>query len=380
MRSPFFQLFTHSIFLMKKLIVALLFTALMAFFIGTLWSIPVAPLFAGLLFLGATVFRKMPGVTVMAITVEIWQNDIIANLFKGNEFAARAFSEDQFVIGGKIVHIPQAGAPSPSVKNLSSFPQNAVKRTDTDILYALDTYYQPPKFVEKVEQYELSYDKRQSIMGEQQNQLIQDAMDGLIYRWGRKSTSGAADSDISYLLTTGAATAEDILADATGTRKVFTKDVFGKVKKAFDKNNIPPTGRVALLTATHHQQLIDSFDSATQTNFYRSADMSRGVVGTYLGFEVMMRSSVQRWRKTAGVWALVDEQDAGFAASSKANDSAASLFYQDQAVGRARGEVNVFDSAGRPEYYGDVFSMNMRLGGRVRRPIGVTAVIEDIGA
>ena len=104
--------------------------------------------------------------------------------------------------------------------------------------------------------------------------------------------------------------------------------------------------------------------------------MQKGVIGQFLGFDVLMRSSVQRWRRTAGVWASVDIQAAGFAPG--ANDSAASLFYYDQYVERARGDVNVFDSANRPEYYGDVFSMNMRLGGRVRKAVGVTAVVEDI--
>lgn len=354
---------------------SLLYAALMSLVLAAITGISPVALFTGLLIIGS-VIRMPKGSLFMAVTVEIWTKDIIDNLFKNNQFAERAFSADQYVVNGKIVHIPVAGAPSRSIKNNTVFPITAVKRTDDDVLYAIDTYYQSPKFVERIEQYELSYDKRQSIVGEQQSQLIQDAMDGLLYRWS--FTGKNMDTPGNYVLTTGAASAADILTGATGTRKTLNTEVFGIVKKKMDNANIPSEGRVALLTANHYQQFIDSLSDSAQTNFYRFADMTRGVIGQYLGFEVLMRSTVQRWRNTAGAWAPVDEQDAAFAAG--ANDSAASLFYHNYSVERARGDVNVFDNANRPEYYGDVFSMNMRLGGRVRRAAGVYSVIEDIGA
>lgn len=345
----------------------------MAFIISALFALPLAAVTIPLLVLSFVPMEK--GVALMAVTVEIWQKDIIDNLFKNNEFASRAMNEDQYVIGGKIVHIPVAGIPSTSQKNVTAFPINAVKRTDDEILYSLDNYYQPPKFVEKLEQYELSYDKRQSIMGEQQSQLIQDCMEGLLYRWSL--TGKNMDTPGNYVLTTGPSSATDMLTGATGARLTMSKAVVGIVKKKMDNANILQTGRLALLTANHYQQFLDSLSDAERTNFYRYADMGKGLIGMYLGFEFYMRSTVQRWRKTVAVWAPVDEQDPAFAAG--ANDSAASIFYQETSVGRARGDVNIFDSAGRPEYYGDLFSMNMRLGGRQRRALGIYSVIEDIG-
>lgn len=355
-----------------KSFTSLMFVVLMAFIIANLFALPFAGVLIALIVLSFVPMQK--GAAFMAVTVEIWQKDIIDNLFKNNEFAGRATSEDQYVIGGKVVHIPVAGVPDKSQKNVTSFPINAVKRTDSEILYSLDNYYQIPKFVEKLEQYELSYDKRQSIMGEQQAQLIQDCMDGLLYRWSLTGTNMTSPGN--YVLTTGASTTTDILTGATGGRLTMSKAVFSTVKKAMDNANILNTGRVALLTANHYQQFLDSLSDVERTNFYRVADFTKGVIGTYLGFDIMMRSSVQRWRKTTGIWAPVDEQDPAFAAG--VNDSAASIIYQQNAVGRARGDVNVFDSAGRPEYYGDLFSMNMRLGGRQRRAIGVYSIIEDI--
>jgi hypothetical protein len=74
----------------------------------------------------------------------------------------------------------------------------------------------------------------------------------------------------------------------------------------------------------------------------------------------------------------VDEQDPAYAADP--SDRAASLFYSDNSVERAKGEVSVFDNPGQALYYGDVFSAYIRLGGRTRRANGVYAVVEDIAA
>ena len=316
----------------------------------------------------------------MAIQKEIWTKDIIENLFKDNAFAELAFNADQYVLDGKVVHIPAAGAPSTVNKNITAFPVNAVKRTDTDVLYSIDTYYSTPRHIEKIEQYELSYDKRQSAMGEDQSALIQEAMEGLLFRWAWQAPNAIGTTPSNIIMTVGGATASDLIGGAVGQRKVFTKDIVGSIKKQMDVANINPGGRVALLTAYHYQQFIDSLSDSAQTNFYRQADMEKGVIGTFLGFKFMMRSTVQRWRKVAGVWTPIDEQDPAFGASDQTGDSQASLFFQKDCVERAKGNVDIFDNQNRAEYYGDIFSMELRLGGRQRRGAGVYAVVEDLVA
>jgi hypothetical protein len=46
----------------------------------------------------------------MAIQKEIWQDHIAGNLFKNNEFLLASTDAGQYVLQGKVVHIPQAGA------------------------------------------------------------------------------------------------------------------------------------------------------------------------------------------------------------------------------------------------------------------------------
>ena len=39
------------------------------------------------------------------IQVEIWERDIVGNLFKNNDFLLQAYNADQYVLQGKVVHI-----------------------------------------------------------------------------------------------------------------------------------------------------------------------------------------------------------------------------------------------------------------------------------
>ena len=306
----------------------------------------------------------------MAVTKEIWTKDIVDNLFKDNQFALRAFNADIYVLLGKVVHIPVAGAPSQVKKNLTEFPATATKRTDSDVTYAIDTFYSMPRHIEKIEQYELEYDKRQSVLGEDQGNLIDTACDSLLWRW--------LPAAANCIETEGAAVAAT-LDGATGNRKAFTKAAFSKIKLKLDKAKIPAAGRVALLTADHYNQFLESLSDAERTDVGRVADMSTGVVGKYLGIEIMMRSSVGRYRGAdlANV-AKVDEQDEAYAAG--VNDRAASLFWHEKSVERAKGAVEMFDKTDDPQYYGDIYSMLLRLGGRIRRTAGVYAVVEALSA
>lgn len=362
------------------ILVAFALTATSSQIIASALDVNPNELFVGLF--AASFFVSYPqGIAAMAVTKEIWTKDVIENLFKNNQFASEAFNADQYVLNGKVVHIPIAGSPSAVGKNVSSFPVTALKRTDTDAYYNLDTFYTTPRQIEKIEQYELAYDKRQSVLGEDQKQIIQVAMDSLLFNWAYKVPLGQSGAAVANTIaTTGAAQTEFLIGGGTGGRLKFTKDVFATIVQKMNIDNIPQEKRIALLCATHHQQLIDSFDVVAQTNFYRAADITKGVIGEYLGVKVMMRSSVLRMRKVSSIWTPVDEYADSFAGSTKTGDSNASLFYQGDCVERALGTVDIFDEPVRADYYGSVVSMILRMGGRQRRDKGVYVVVEDIAA
>jgi hypothetical protein len=236
------------------------------------------------------------------------------------------------------------------------------------LTYALDTYYALPRQIQDIEKYEISYDKRQSVVGEDTAQLIQSAMDGLLYRWAPAATNvveciGAANTDL-------------IDMTATGTRNGMNKEAFDVVAKKFAQNNLTGQKMTALLTANHYHQFFNSLSEGEKTNFGAFADPKTGIVGKYKNIDILMRSTVLRYRKVSGVWTVIDEQSDSFTAN--AADCEASLFYVESAVERALGDVKIFDDNGNPLYYGDVFSANLRLGGRIRRVAGVYAAVSPV--
>ena len=349
-------------------IVAILFAMVMAFSIGLTFEIPALAVFT-VLVVGSFLPRTQ-GALAMALQKEIWRGDIVGQLFKDNPFAMHAVNADPFVLAGAVVHIPVAGAPTQVKKNLNVFPQVATERADNELTYPLDTFYALPRRIPQLDNYELSYDKRMSVVGEDISKLVQVAMDGLLFTWGPLAGN--------TILTTGADTALDrIDGTATGTRKMFTKDEFKRIAKLWSRGNL--TGnKFAMLTASHYYQFFDSLSEAERTDIGRVANVATGVVGQYMGITILMRSDALRYRGADGAYVKVDENDAAFAPS--ATDRAASLFWTDTSVERALGEVDVFDNQGQALYYGDIFSAMLRMGGRIRRVAGVYAVVEAIGA
>ena len=100
----------------------------------------------------------------MAIQKEIWAAAIVEGLFASNSFLSKAFNADEFVNQGKVVHIPQAGAPSGVEKNRSKLPASVDRRVDDDVTFPLEEFTTNPVRIPHADTVELSYDKRESVL------------------------------------------------------------------------------------------------------------------------------------------------------------------------------------------------------------------------
>jgi len=126
-----------------KVLISLLFIACTATVFGAVSGIEPGYIMACLT--AVSVIPMPAGVLGMAITKELWINDVVANLFKANPHLANAYNADAFVYQGKVVHIPNAGSKPAITKNRSSYPATVVNRTDTDITFSLDEYSSEPE-------------------------------------------------------------------------------------------------------------------------------------------------------------------------------------------------------------------------------------------
>jgi hypothetical protein len=312
--------------------------------------------------------RNRKNVQMASVDVEIWANYIIDRLWKDNKFLKYAWNDDQYVLKGKIVHIPQPGAAPNISVNRSSFPATAVQRTDTDITYTLNEYTTDPALVEYSEEVIVSYDKIDSIIGDLIGYLNDNIADNMLLSWLDESVTVPQKIYTSGAL--AAATTDEIGTALTGQRRVMLANDIKKAALTMNLQRIPKEGRFALIEANMYDQLLTDLAQTQYRDFSNTADPQNGVVGKLYGFTLLDRSSTVTYSTT-------DTLNA-YGAASASTDNLASIFWQKDCVSRALGDVRVFENTERAEYYGTIISTLLRMGGRRRRgdDKGVIALVQ----
>ena len=278
---------------------------------------------------------------------------------------AYAVDASSNVLGGSVVHIPQAGNSPNVVKNRSSFPSTAVQRGDSHITYGLDVFTTDPTHVSWHEENEISYDKTNSVLNDHVATLIEAVGENMIYNWvhGLKLVNGSYVSDAiptaNIFPTTGDAAAVNGEDGQEGTRRAFSYKDVQSVQAKMNKAGVPKTGRYAMVESYMYQQFIDSLSANQMAAFQGAADLANGVVGRFAGFSFMERASVLAF-DAAGALHLPGE------ALEEGSDLAC-LFWQMESVEKAAGDIKPFQDVDSPTYYGDIFSALVKMGGRCRR-------------
>ena len=286
----------------------------------------------------------------MAIQREIWIGSIVEGLFADNSFLSKAYNADEFVNMGKTVHIPNAGAPSKTKKNRTSFPADVNTRADVDLSFNLDEFTTDPIRIPHADTVELSYNKRESVLRQDKAALQDSVAKSMIYSWLPEK---------KYCIETTGTAVDAHSPNAAGKRKALCRADVEKLMTKFNADNIPQEGRYLLLDAYMYDQLLADLTSVQNQAFFASADAQRGILGKLFSFNVMMRSEVAVY----GDGIVKKTEDAAGAAT----DLAAGLAWHENSVCRALGEVNAFEKEKDPTYYGDIYSFLVRAGGRPMR-------------
>ncbi len=353
-----------------KLIAVFLVMAIVALFAGTvltslaqmahpeLNTSVAVPMLSAALFTVMAFTRKAEKRDVVAhgVDVEIWVNMIVDKLFADNSILTKVLREDDRVLGGAVVHIPQAGANVGGEKNRTVFPAGAVRRADTDIVYPLDVYTTNPHHIPDAEQMQISYDKMASAMVDQIEWLDGSITTDALYAW-----AGVGAGQIAR--TSGADSAENLAPGATGTRKVMTVKDFKRAMVLLNKQNASKTGRFALLDSDMLGELMD--DPMLQArDVAKEADYKEGRVARLFGFDIMERSEITVYDNTG----VPVKKAVG--AVGAATDNKSSLFFQKDSLCLALGEKKFYANEGDALYYGDVYSALLKAGARQRRADG----------
>lgn len=315
--------------------------------------------------------------SISQVPQEVFETYIVEKLYKENPHLGLAFNESDRVLGGAVVHIPQAGKGTEAQKNRKVFPAVAVQRKDTMISYPLDVWSTDPDHITWHEGAEISYDKTDSVLSDHVGGLIEALGDNMLYNWiygYKKDATGGYVSDIipasNRISTTGAATDVNPIDGQTGQRKAFSYKDLQTAQAMMDKQSVSKLNRYAILESYMKQQFIDSLSQNQMSAFQQSADLSKGIIGTFAGFQILDRSSVLAF--SADGSPLVPGQ------ALSATDNLACFCWQRDSVAIAKGDIVNFERLKDPLYYGDIFSALVKFGGRCRREDwkGVIAIVQ----
>lgn len=295
------------------------------------------------------------GIMRQDLALEIWENYIVERFWKDNQFLKFAFSDDDKVLAGKLVHIPNPGALPKVTINRMNYPLSIIKQMDKDIVYMLDEYSTDATAIHEAEKIELSYDKINAVYGNHAGVISETAADHIIIKWLTQIPQ------TSVKKTTGANTAE-LASGLTGTRKVVTHLDVKKWDRQFNSDNVSKIGRKAMFTSNMLDELTTSLSEQQWNAFNQYFNAETGVIGRLYNFDILERSNV----------ALAGNVDVAPAvlpigAAPAAADGEASLFWQQDCVTRALGDVKFFEDLQRADYQADIYSAYLRAGGRRRR-------------
>lgn len=340
---------------------------LMAFalLVGALFASPETALCVFVVLVLFSAFMPKQQGVAYGIVLETWANYIIERFWKDNPFLKAAYDDSQYVVAGRIVHIPQPGSKPTVVKNRSVFPATAVRRTDTDITYALDEYSTDPTHIPNIDSIHLSYNKQDSVLGDHMQVLDETVADDMLIKWGGNAT---------FFATTGGPAADTVPAVGaqTGTRKGFHHRDLQKLMILMNTNNVPKQDRYVMIDDNMFDYFYSSLGDTNARDFSRFADAQNGVVGKLHGFTIYTRSSVLAATSANAVKAL--------GAALAATDSLCSIAWHKNSVAFAIGDKKLFQNQNDALYYGDVHSALVMAGGRVRRGDGLGVYIITQGA
>ena len=221
-----------------KIVSALATNFLLAVLIGNAFEVADVLSFAGIVtvvFAAITFCIALTGKTTkkyafMALQTEVWQNDIMEILYPSNDFMSKARDHSAYV-SHLTVHIPQNQV-SPTVrKNYTTLPIAASTRTDVDFTYNLNNYKIEPTVIPNLEELQISYSKRESVMYNFYQELYRSVANNTLYSWASAGTS-------NLVKTSGSAVSSVLAPTATGTRLALTLADIAAAKAKLDKQNV----------------------------------------------------------------------------------------------------------------------------------------------
>lgn len=309
---------------------ALLFNALTSGVFASTLGVSHGAMFAAQMGL-SLIPLQLSGCLCEGLNREIWIPEIIEKFYPKDSFLSYAKNLDAWVDGNKL-NLQEAGVDPKVYIDNEQYPIPIAVRSDIPheiVLKRFDT--ENTVHVNAIE-VEESAEKRQSVVEGHRNSLRQKFAALAAFNW-----APAKDSDFTPVeATTGG-------KNKRGYAGLTYEDVLN-METRFDELEVPEDGRILVLNPQHATDLRLQDLAMFKTIFNENKLFS---------FTVVRSSLNPKYNGSTG-------QKLPWQAAVSATDAPSSLVFYKEAVGRARGTVDMYYRLNDPEYRGDVVGFNMR--------------------
>jgi hypothetical protein len=318
------------------------------------------------------------GASSSSLIKELWVGDVMQYISKANNFTGRMVNDSSFIKNG-YVNLPQgyAGVSTISMDaSASASYQTGKLRTDAITQYQVHSFsLSQPVVVSDIEQQFISYDKRQSIIGQDTAKLIDTAYDYILYSIASDTTSA------NVVLTTGTGRTA-IGPTQTGSRKSLTADDIFKAAAKMDYANIPSNGRMLIVSPAIAYDLKKMSVLTLGVTPYDPSFSSRvmnGYIGTFQGFEVFERNTTITSTVSASTWSSINLWNNATTGQSALNCETAIAFHP-SFTRYAMGDYKLFVNEDDPHLLGSSLNMICWAAGKASYADarGIVLISEDI--
>lgn len=269
---------------------------------------------------------------------ELWLDQLLQDFWDNNDFLMDGENWDDLVDNDKI-NLAEVGIAPEVLKNNNTYPVEFAERSDTPHELALDTFDTKGTVTRKLKDKALAYNKRESIIKQHRNALLEFIADDGIY-----NIAPAANTANSPLIqTTGADNAE------LGV-KIPTSYDLSRLAAAYDEKKWKGE-RVLNLPPAIFWVFVDS-DETLKKQAQNNGSGGRGT-GTwveYYGFIIRSRNTVARY----------DGSLNKLAKGAVTGTAAAISYLKGESFGKGVGTAEMFARLNDPEEKGDIINFGVR--------------------
>jgi hypothetical protein len=217
----------------------------------------------------------------MGVAVEVWVGDIHEKVIPSDSFILKSVDHSAYVRGRK-VNVP-LGLSQPTFVINRKGKSDSKRRHDTPMSYDIDDITTDATIVTNIEEQEVSYQKRQSILRGHIASLSIGCSINIINKWSRRSSV--------KVVTTGA-TRVACLKGATGNRKKMALSDGLKIRSAFGDAGLPEKGRHILMPTQWADDILEWVSDNPTSELVKNGVVKigdDGVITHYFGMQVWIR-------------------------------------------------------------------------------------------